>query len=162
MHVFGEYFPMIISALQECGIESLRSFVVLATNAPRPVPKQGALTHVPTTENFTQFHEDPRFIKARPIRNEAMEFLTDGNFFNTPDLAVSLNSETDYALIITEGNPLNTEPLLTLAAAADSTKKTNIDKSMTLHLWSETAEEILNDSSDKAEVFKIRFNPEMS
>mgnify|MGYP000178283609 CR=1 FL=1 len=159
MQVFAEYFPIIAPVLQECGIQPMQSFAVLATNNTGLTPEQGALTQVPSAEKFAQFHADPRFIEARPIRDEAMEFLTDGNLFNASDRVVNLNTDSHYAVIFAEGNPMKAEPMLTLEIAQDSPKQVYANKSLTLHLWSEQAEQLLNDSADKAEVFKIRFNP---
>lgn len=159
MQVFGEYFPVINPVLEECGIQPLRSFAVLATNTPGVAPEQGALTHIPSTESFARFHNDPRFIEAKPLRDDAKEFLADGNFFSSLDQVVTLDADSDYALIITEGNPLNAEPMFALAAAEDSPKKIYSGKTMTLHSWSDDAEQIMNGSSADAEVFRIRFNP---
>ena len=159
MQVFGEYFPLINPLLEECSIQPLCSFAVLATNSPDMAPEQGSLTRVPSTESFTRFHSDPRFIKARPIRDNAMEFLADGNFFRSLDKTVTLDEDADYALIITEGSPLKIEPLLELPAAKDSPKQIYSGKSMALHQWSDDAELIMNTSPAEAVVFRIRFNP---
>ncbi len=42
MQVFGEYFPVIAPVLQECGIQPMQSFAVLATNNTGLTPEQGA------------------------------------------------------------------------------------------------------------------------
>jgi len=162
MQVFGEYFPAINPVLEECGIQPLRSFAVLATNTPGMVPEQGALTHIPSTESFARFHNDPRFIEAKPLRDDAMEFLADGNFFRSLDKVVTLDADADYALIIADGNPLNTDPVLDLPLAEDSPTQTYSGKSMTLHPWSDDAELLMNTSSAEAVVFRIRFNPSRS
>jgi len=159
MQVFGEYFPVINPILEECGIQSLCSFVVLATNNPGMMPEQGALTQIPNTESFARFHRDPRFIEAKPLRDDAMEFLADGNFFSSLDEVVTLDADAGYALVISEGNPLNTEPLLELPAAKDSPKQIYSGKSMSIHPWNEDAELLMNASSAEAIVFRIRFNP---
>jgi len=159
MQVFGEYFPVINPILEKCGIQSLCSFVVLETNSPGMTPEQGALTHIPSTESFARFHRDPRFIEARPLRDDAMEFLADGNFFSSLDEVVTLDSDADYALIITEGNPLNVEPQLELPAAKDSPKQIYSGKSMAIHPWNDDAELLMNTSLSEAIVFRIRFNP---
>ncbi len=159
MQVFQEYFPLINPVLEECGIQSLTSFIILATNSPSPVPEQGALTHVPSTENFARFHNDPRFIKAKPLRDDAMEFITSGNFFRSINKVVTLDTDADYALILSGDNPLNSNPLLELSAAEDSLEQTYAGKSMTLHLWNNEAEQLMGISSTETVVFQIRFNP---
>ncbi|WP_281560991.1 hypothetical protein [Thalassomonas sp. RHCl1] len=159
MQVFGEYFPIVAPVLEECGIQSLRSFAVLATNNPGMVPEQGALTQIPNTESFDKFHHDPRFIEAKPLRDDAMEFLTDGNFFKPSEQVVILEAQTDYALTITEDNPLETNPLLEIPAAEDSPKQTYCGKMMRLHLWNDEAEKLMSASSGEVVVFRIRFFP---
>ncbi len=159
MQVFAEYFPIIHPVLAEHGIQPLGSFMVLATNNPGQVPGQGALTQVPSPENFAQFHNDSRFLEAKPIRDDAMEFLTDGNFFKSQDVLLALDAQCDYALVIAQGTPLDAEPVLSLNHATNSPKNTYAGKSMTLHPWSQEAEQLLNGDSNNAEVFRIRFNP---
>ena len=162
MQVFGEYFPAISPVLEECAIQTLLSFVVLATNNPGMVPEQGALTCVPSTEGFSQFHNDPRFIAAKPLRDEAMEFLADGNFFRTLDKVFTLDTDGDYALIIADKNPLHTSPVLELPLANDSPSQSYAGKSMTIHAWNDEAEQFMLGSSSEVVVFRIRFNPSSS
>ncbi len=165
MQLFQEYFPLIRPVLEECGIQPLLSFVVLATNTSGAIPEQGALTHVPNSESSARFHSDPRFIEAKPIRDEAMEFLSSGNFFRSIDKVVTLNTDADYALIIAGDNPLNADPLLELSAAEDSTEQTYVGKFMTLQPWNNEAEQLIGEvekASTETVVFKIRFNPSNS
>jgi len=159
MQVFGEYFPVITPILEECCIQPLCSFVVLATNNPGMTPEQGALTLIPSIESFARFHSDPRFIEARPIRDDAMEFLADGNFFNSLDAIVTLDTDADFALIISKGNPLNIEPLLELPASKDSPNQIYSGKSMAIHPWNDDVELLMNSSSAETVVFRISFNP---
>ena len=163
--MFREYFPLIHPVLVECGIQPLISFVVVATNISGVIPEQGALTHVPSRENFARFHNDPRFLEAKPIRDEAMEFLSSGNFFRSTDKVVTLNTDADYALILSENNRLSSDPLLELPAAEDSPEKTYIGKVMALHPWSNEVEQLMREAeqvSAETVVFRIRFNPSNS
>lgn len=159
MQVFEEYFPAITPVLEECGIQPLCSYAILATNISGRVPDQGALTRVPSTESFARFHKDSRFIEVRPLRDDAMEFLTDGNFFTSLDKVVTLDTDADYAVIIADGNPLKTDPVLDLSLAENSPAQRYSGRSMTIHSWSSDAEQLMNHSSDKAVVFRIRFTP---
>lgn len=159
MQVFTEYFPLIRPALEECNIQSLLPFVVIATNVLGPIPEQGALTQVPSPENFAQFHNDPRFIEAKPLRDNAMTFLNDGNFFSSINKQVTLQTDTDYAFIITAESQQNLKPLVTLQAAEISPQKRYAGKSMSLVLWSNEAEQQLAKPDTKTLVFKVRFPP---
>jgi len=157
MQVFTEYFPLITPVLEECKIQSLGSFAILATNSTGPVPEQGALTQVPSPEKFAQFHNDSRFIEAKPLRDDAMTFLNDGNFFTSIDEHLTLLTDSDYALIIAKEHISDIPPLLTLEAAKNSPKQHHFDKSLSLSLWSDHAETLLTGSEDDCLVFKLRF-----
>lgn len=159
MQVFGEYFPAINPVLEECGIQPLLSFTVLATNTSGSIPEQGALTHIPSTESFARFHNDPRFIEAKPLRDDAMEFLADGNFFRSSDKVVNLNTDADYAFIIADKDPLHSSPVLDLPLAKDSPRQIYAGKSLTLRPWNDEVKLLMNTSSVEALVFRIRFNP---
>jgi len=161
--VFTQYFPVISPVLAECGIQPLRAFVVIATNRPGVRPEQGSLTQMPSIESFAQFHSDPRFLEVKSLRDEAMELLADGHFFNAQEKVVSLTADTDYALIITEAplndGPLKQELLLALEAATESPTQTYTGKTLTLQRWSQDAERLINGPASEASVFRIRFNP---
>jgi len=157
IQVFQDYSPAIAPALIDWGIQPLLPFAVLATNTSGPTPEQGAFTQVSSTENFVRFHSDPRFLELKPLRDDGMEFLTDGNLFESKNMAISLESETDYAVIITADNLYSTAPLLKLSAAEDSPNQTYAGKSLALHVWNEKAEELMK--AGQAEVFRIRFFP---
>jgi len=160
--VFTQYFPVISPVLAERGIQPLRAFVVMATNRPGVRPEQGSLTQMPSIESFAQFHKDPRFLEVKSLRDEAMELLADGHFFNAQEKVVSLTADTDYALIITDTSddgPLKQEPLLALKAAADTPTQTYAGKTLTLQRWSQEAEQLINGPAGEALVFRIRFKP---
>ena len=94
-------------------------------------------------------------MKVKPIRDDAMEFLIDGNFFKAESQSIKL--DTYYALILSKRNPLNTQPLLKLDAAQNSPKNTYSSKCMTLHAWGDESQQLLEGSSQNTEVYKIRF-----
>jgi len=158
MQVFQEYSPAIAPALSDCGIQPLRPFAVLATNTSGPTPEQGAFTQVSSTENFARFHSDPRFLELKPLRDDGMEFLTDGNLFRSTQAEIGLEAETDYAVIINDGNPYSSAPILELSATEESPNQTYAGKSLALHIWNEEAEQLMK--AGQAEVFRIRFFPE--
>lgn len=157
MQVFAEYFPLIRPALEELNIQTLLPFIILDTNIPGPTPEQGALTQVPSSSNFLQLHQDPRFTEARPLRDKAMVFLNDGNFFHSQDCKLSLETDTDYAFILSAESSANIEPIISLQAAENSPQKRYETKSVMLTLWSDEAEQLLANKHTEALVFKVRF-----
>ncbi|KJZ08691.1 hypothetical protein TW85_23310 [Marinomonas sp. S3726] len=157
MQVFTEYFPLIRPALEALKIQTLLPFIILDTNTSGPIPEQGALTQVSSPDNFAKFHEDPRFIQAKPLRDEAMTFLNDGNFFHSRDCKLSLETDTDYAFILSSESTANIEPIISLQAAENSPQKRYEAKSVMLTLWSDEAEQLLANKHTDALVFKVRF-----
>ena len=157
--VFAEYFPLVAPVMQECGIETLRGFAVLASNSQGKVPEQGALTRIPSADHFARFYSDPRFIDAKPLRDEGMEFLSDGNFYKASDEVIALDEDADYALVIAKSNPLAAVPLMELPSAEEGSKQACSGKSLSLHPWSEQADELMKGQQANAEVFRIRFLP---
>jgi len=158
--VYQEYFPMVAPAMHEHALKPLRPYGILASNLQGLVAEQGALTYVSSVTNFQKFYQDPRFVQAKPLRDQAMLFLEDGNLFTSIDIQLSLNSETEYALIVSETNPLPTPALLELALAESSPNKSYMGKSLFLQPWNETAEQLMLQPAEQTLVFRIQFFPE--
>ncbi|WP_444932894.1 hypothetical protein [Microbulbifer sp. JTAC008] len=153
--VFAEYFPSVRPAMEDYGLQSLRPFAIIATNHPGPIPTQGSFTRASSIENYQAFHNDPRFLAAKHVRDEGMEFLTGGSFFDTTDAVIRLSGEQDYAVVIAENNPIMTTPVFQLAANDSSPNAQYIGKKLSLHPWSENAEQLL--AGSETIVFRIRF-----
>jgi len=153
--VFAEYFPAIRPAMEEYSLQSLHPFAILATNCDGPVPTQGSFAQAPSIKNYEAFHQDARFLAAKPLRDEGMEFLDGGSFFDAVDAVIELNDDQDYAIIIENGNSLSTAPMLQLMADEHSPSTKYIGKRLALHPWSEEAEQLL--ASSQVIVFRVRF-----
>jgi len=157
--VFGEYFPVVAPVMQECGIQQLGSFAVIEANSVAVKPEMGSFTQCPSADNFLQFYNDPRFLKVKALRDNALDLLLDGNFFKPVEQVVSFNTDCDYALVISESNPLATTPILSLSFANNSPRKIYTGKVMALHLWSEKTEQLMSKPEGEVLVLRIRFNP---
>lgn len=153
--VFAEYFPAVRPAMAEYGLQPLRPFAILATNHSGPTPVQGSFTQASSIENYQALHNDPRFLAVKDVRDDGMEFLDGGSFFQATDDVVPLSAEQDYAVVIANGNPLAEEPLLQLAADDNSPNDQYAGMALKLHLWSEAAEQLL--AGSEAIVFRVRF-----
>ncbi|MBQ4836522.1 hypothetical protein [Pseudoalteromonas luteoviolacea] len=160
--VFQTYFPAVAPALQEFGLKPLRPFAVLDTNIRGPIPEQGNLTYVPSVENFVQFHQDARFQKAKPIRDEGMEFLADGNLFKSIKEQITLDSNSDYALILSSNQIAKSTSLFELNLSENSPNQRFRGQSLSLCPWSEDTEKLLHAVPNETIVLKVRFFPESS
>jgi len=158
MQVFGEYFPVVAPVLAEFGSTPIGSFAVISTNRKGVKPEMGSFTQWSSAENFNQFYQDERFTKVRPLRDEALELLSDGHFFTAVDKRVEINLESDYAIIISTEETDELTPLISLVAASNSPEKSYLNKTMTLSKWNEKTEALISASNTTCEVFRIRFN----
>ena len=155
--VFQEYFPAVGSLLQELEIRTLRSFAVLASNVEGHQPGQGALTYFKGIERYKMFVEDPRFLKVKPIRDEGMVFLNDGNMFATPEKSIEVDSDNDYALVLSAEQASPSSALMQLHLDAQSPNRAFEGKTLSLYNWNEEMERLME--SDSTVVFRVRFFP---
>jgi len=156
--LFGEYFSVINPVLAEHGANTAASFAVIDTNWQGVTPVMGALTFWPSLENRKNFHEDERFLSVKQLRDDAMDLLCGGHMFISSDKEVNLNTDSDYALILSDENVQGLEPLFNLPFISDSPQKDYIGKSLALYAWNEVTEQLLTSVASSCEVFKVRFN----
>jgi len=158
MQVFGEYFPAVAPLFDEYGCQQIGSFAILASNRTGISPEMGSFTHWSSAENFKRFYSDSRFIKVKALRDEALDFLSDGHFFSALDKVIEVSTDVDYAIIITKEKTTDLTPILTLPIETNSPEQTYSGKLITLSLWNDNADKLLAAPSTEDEVFRIRFN----
>ncbi|UTW64069.1 hypothetical protein KFE98_07995 [bacterium SCSIO 12741] len=157
--VFQEYFPAVGAVLKELEIRSLRSFAVLETNLEGIKPEQGAFTYFKNPDFYHDFMNDPRFVKVRPLRDAAMPLLNDGNMFELPQQSIELDSENEYALVLSTEHLLQGSPLMELNLAENSPNKYYDGRTLAMYPWSDEAQALLASDPDGVIVFRIRFFP---
>ncbi len=158
MQVFGKYFPAVAPLFAEYGCQQVGSFAILASNKTGITPEMGSLTHWSSAENFKNFYSDPRFIKIKSLRDDALDLLSDGHFFSSLDKVIEIRNDVDYAIIITKEETSDLTPILTLPLESDSPKQTYSGKLLTLSHWNDNADKLLTSPSTEDEVFRVRFN----
>ncbi len=158
MQVFGEYFPAVAPLFAEYGCQQVGSFTILASNKTGIEPEMGSFTHWSSAENFNNFYSDPRFIKVKALRDDALDLLSDGHFFSSLDKVIEVRTDVDYAIVISKEVSTGLTPLLTLPLESNSPKQTYSDKSITLSLWSDNADKLLAAASTDDQIFRVRFN----
>ena len=152
--MYGEYFPAVAPMMAEYGYNQLANFAILATNTKGVIPDSGVFSSWPSVEQRAGWHNDPL-----PERDSAMDVLLGGNLFQSMDEVITVNTDSDYAVIIAKGNPLDSDPIFDLPLTSDSPRQSYAGKSITLRPWSDAAERLLSNASDGVEVYRIRFNP---
>lgn len=157
--VFQEYSPAVAPLLKDLEIKSLRPFGVLATNLKGHRPEQGAFTLFKRIESYNEYLLDPRFLAVKPLRDEGMLFLNDGNMFKTTGRAITVDSEADYALVFAGDQKLQASALFEMELAENSPNSFFAGKSFAMYKWNDEADKLLQSDSE-AVVFRIRFFPE--
>lgn len=156
--VFQEYSPAIGPVLKDLEIKSLRPFAVLATNLNGTKPEQGALTRFKKVENYNEFLKDPRFLKVKPLRDDGMIFLNDGNMFEATEQSIELDSDNDYAFVLSSQQEIQDTAIFQMKIAENSPNEFFKGKSLSLYNWSNETEKLME--QDSATVLHIRFFPE--
>lgn len=157
--MYGDYFAEIGPLMAEYGAISAATFAVVATSIAGVQPTSGAFTSWAAAENRVGFHEDPRFTKLRPARDAALEAFSDGHAMQSMDEVITLNTNSDYAVVIATSYPLGAAPIFSLPLMSDSPRQTYAGKSFSLLPWSDETEQLMTTPSDGVEVYRIRFNP---
>lgn len=156
--MYGEYFPSMAPTMAEHELTILAGFGVIATNFEGGTPQSGSLASWPSAGKREALHNDPRFLAIQPARDAAMDFLAGGHLFQSMDEVITLNTDSDYAIIIAKDDGLVSDPIFALPHASDSPEQTYAGKSIMLRPWGDADETLLKSSPIKAEVFRVRFS----
>jgi hypothetical protein len=156
--MYGEYFPSMAPTMAEHGLSILAGFAVIATNFAGGNPQTGSLASWPSAAKRAALHNDPRFLAIQPARDAAMDLLSGGHLFQSIGEVITLNTDSDYAIIITADTGAVSAPIFALPFASDSPEQTYSGRSLILRPWSDQDEELLKSSPTVAEVFRVRFS----
>ncbi len=96
--LFGEYFPKAMPLVAEYGGQGLGTFQVERTLDGTASPEIIALFQWPSVESFLALHADPRFQKIVPLRDEALAYMDNANFYTV---------DQPWSLTVQEGQPLD-------------------------------------------------------
>ena len=91
-----------------------------------------------------------------------MVFLNDGNMFATPEQSIQLESDNDYALVLSGEQILQDPALMHLHLDANSPNKAFAGKNLSLYTWNSEMEKLIDQSPDSVVVFRVRFFPEQN
>jgi len=158
MQLYGEYFPAITPLIADYANQQVGTFAVIASNSQGTAPEMGAFTQWTSLESYQGFYKDPRFTKVKPLRDDSLDLLSDGHFFKSQDKVVEITTDADYAIVVSKNDLIDLAALLTLPLESESPEQHYLGKSLTLALWNENTDKLLQASAIEAEVFRIRFN----
>jgi hypothetical protein len=157
--MYGEYFPTMGLTMAKHELTIMAGFGVIATNFSGDMPKTGSLASWPSAARRAALHSDPKFLAIQPARDAAMDFLSGGHLFQSIDDVITLNTDSDYAIIITADVSSAADPIFALPITKDSPEQTYAGKSLILRPWGDTDDALLASPPRKAEVFRVRFSP---
>lgn len=163
--LFGQYFPMVMPILNELGGQSLGSFTVTESYSKLNQPHMCALFQWPSLEAFEALHKDPRFLDIKGIRDEALEFLSNGHFFEVKEnTEVSFFKGQSYFLSATnyssnyvqntEENQQENDTIITFNLIQESNQNFKISHAKISNFNKEN-KRIPEDKEAKNNVFKI-------
>ena len=167
--LFGDYFPKVMPIIMELGGKPLGSFGIAKAATNFGHPKMGVFFQWPTIETFDALHDESRFLEIKSIRDDALSFFCNGNFFESQkDQELSFEEGQEFALITlwSEEENMSLSPIINLRPLDLSLKQDYRPMQVLICPWSDGVEDLLLSSlkgtSDKArepDVFKIAFNP---
>jgi len=158
MQLYGEYFPEITPLMVDYANKQVGTFAVLSSNLQGTMPEMGAFTHWLSFESHQAFFSDARFIKVKPLRDDSLDLFSDAHFFESVDKVIDIDTDADYAIVISKADIIDFAALLTLPLDSESPEQIYLGKSLTLALWNESTDKLLTSDSTEAEVFRVRFN----
>ena len=158
--VFADYFPLVGPVFAEYGLQTLATFAILASNVEGVKPTQGSVTQWPEVRGYERLIGDERFTKHRPIRDDAMDLLSDGHIFETTDNDIEINSVEEYGFIVSSEVPADVNSLVQLDLAEDSFNQEYSNKSLALFPWGSHAERLLEKNQKDLTILKVKFNPQ--
>lgn len=156
--MYGEYFPAMGPTMAEHGLSIMAGFGIIDTNFAGGAPKTGSLARWPSAAKRAALHADPKFLAIQPARDAAMDLLSGGHLFQSLDDVITLNTDSDYAIIVTKHVDAVENPIIALPLTEDSPDKTYAGKSLILRPWGAADADLLSRKPEEAEVFRVRFS----
>lgn len=163
--LFQDYFPKVGPIVADLGGKSLGSFTVDAAASKIGTPKMGAFFQWPDIEGYKKLHDDARFLKVKPIRDETLAFFSNGHFFNVEaDKTIGFAEGQDYALVAewTSGDLkkiTDKMPLVTLRSAMDGNYAPS---KLHICLWDDAFSALVSDgkaiAANAPDIYKFKLN----
>jgi uncharacterized protein (DUF1330 family) len=119
--LFEEYFPQVLPIAAEYGGRALTSFTIAETSAGDDRAQTLALFEWPSVDAFVAITRDERVQQLLPIRNEALLYIDEANFFRVPaDTQLALDSGQLYEVAGFWPTAADTDALTPLLAELDA------------------------------------------
>ncbi len=166
--LFGAYFPKVIPIVAEFGGTPMGSFTIGKSASKLGAPKMGAFFQWPEPDSFQKLHEDPRFLAIKSIRDDALSFFCNANFFCVEeDTEVIFEEGQEYALVAEWGELENEaqsdfSSLVRLTPASGAANEGYRPAQIHIARWNENCEHALETAelsqNRTRDVFKFAMN----
>ena len=155
--IFSEYFPKVMPIVLELGGQPLGSFAISETESRLGSPKMGAMFQWPNLGVFNQLHEDPRFLAIKGIRDDAMEFFSNGHFFVVQeDTEVTFLEDEDYVMMAHWQEHLDKPELLNLLPLVTAPNQSYQPKRISISQWDDDQHKKIH--SNNIDTYKFTLN----
>ncbi len=116
--LLNSYLPKVLPLVSEYGGKPLVSFSVVRSNGIKKSPQIVAIWEWPNAQAFNLASDDKRILEILPIRNDAMVFIEEANFFAVSKTStLQLDKDESYALLAGSKIKRSSKSLLSLKKA---------------------------------------------
>lgn len=138
--LFSEYFPNVGPVVGEYGGSNAGGVSIVTSNIVEE-PQMGAMFLWPSAQAYHDLHKDARFVKLKPVRDEAFSYFSNGHFFDAPAAEIELHNEMDYLIAITDADLPGVTPLLDAPLTSDSPNQSHAGCRLIIAEWNDAAEQ---------------------
>lgn len=163
--LFQDYFPKVGPIVADLGGKPLGSFAVEAAVTKIGEPKMGAFFQWPDIEGYKKLHDDARFLKVKPIRDETLSLFSNGHFFSVEaDKTVSFAEGRDYALVAEwlSGDLVKITDKMPLVTMKPKVDGAYAPSKLHICLWEDAFAEVVASGKEKAanapDIYKFKLN----
>ncbi len=150
--LFQEYFPAVMPIVLEYGGQFVASFRVISGTLENVQPQAMTLLTWPNVEAYEKITSDPRVGSLIPIRNEALAYINEANFFDVKTASsLVLDPMKTYRLSFLD-QPVSDDPSSMVLNALSSSLGEMKARSVLI-------EEVASDQLGSEGRIIVRFNP---
>lgn len=163
--LFQDYFPKVGPIVADLGGMPMGSFAVESSASGIGSPKMGAFFQWPDIEGYKKLHDDARFLKVKPIRDQTLSFFSNGHFFSVAtDETVTFVEGQDYVLVAEwqSGDLAKTIDKMPLVSLKPLTDGAYAPSNLHICLWDDAFAALAASGKDKAantpDIYKFKLN----
>jgi hypothetical protein len=136
--VFNDYFPKVMPLVSKLEGKPLGSFTISEASSRLGNPRMGAFFQWPNHKAFQELHADPSFLSIKGIRDSAMQFFSNGHFFEVEqDVEITLHEGHVYVLQANMLDTSTTSSLVDFLPLESNIESSYQPTQLSIKCWSE-------------------------